>query len=150
MSAIALLGVFGAAIGSFVNVLAYRLPRRESLVKPRSRCPQLRHEDRALRQHPGRLVARCCAAAAATATRAISVRYPLVEALTAALFVAVGLKFGLEPELFPALAFAVTLVAAAATDLEHRIIPNRLMAPAAVAAVALWAVIDPSPAARRT
>ena len=92
---LAFLGAFGAAIGSFVNVLAYRLPRRESLVKPRSRCP-----------HCGTQIARydnipvvswlCCAAAAATARRAISVRYPLVEALTAALFVVVGLKIGLE------------------------------------------------------
>ena len=44
----------------------------------------------------------------------------------------------------PALAFTITLVAAAETDLEHRIIPNRLMAVSAVAAVVLWAIVDPS------
>jgi leader peptidase (prepilin peptidase)/N-methyltransferase len=59
------------------------------------------------------------------------------------LFVGIGLKIGLEETLLPALALTVTLVAAAETDLEHRIIPNRLMATSAVAAVALWAIVDP-------
>ena len=83
---IAFLGACGAAIGSFVNVLAYRLPRRESIVKPRSRCPscgtQIARYDNipvvswlVLRGH-----CRHCHAS-------ISVRYPLVEALTALLFV---------------------------------------------------------------
>jgi leader peptidase (prepilin peptidase)/N-methyltransferase len=139
---IAFLGAFGAAIGSFVNVLAYRLPRRESIVKPRSRCPhcetQIAGYDNipvvswlVLRGH-----CRHCDAS-------IPVRYPLVEALTALLFVGVGLKIGLEDTLIPALALTITLVAAAETDLEHRIIPNRLMATSAIAAVALWAIVDP-------
>jgi leader peptidase (prepilin peptidase)/N-methyltransferase len=54
-----------------------------------------------------------------------------------------GLKFGREAALAPALALAVTLVAAAATDLEERIIPNRLMAAAAVLALVLWTLADP-------
>jgi leader peptidase (prepilin peptidase)/N-methyltransferase len=143
MSAIALLGVFGAAIGSFLNVLAYRVPRRESIVLPRSKCAHCDVEIAPYDNIPliswivlrGRC-RRCHAR--------ISVRYPIVEALTAALFVAIGLDFGLEPELIPALVFAATLVAVAAIDLDHHIIPNRLTAPAAVAAVALWAVIDPA------
>jgi leader peptidase (prepilin peptidase) / N-methyltransferase len=73
----------------------------------------------------------------------IPVRYPLVEALTALLFVGVGLKIGLEDTLIPALALTITLVAAAETDLEHRIIPNRLMATSGIAAVVLWAIVDP-------
>jgi leader peptidase (prepilin peptidase)/N-methyltransferase len=73
----------------------------------------------------------------------ISLRYPLVEAVTAALFVLLGLKFGREAALWPALALAVTLVAAAATDLEQRIIPNRLMAAGAVLALVLWTLADP-------
>jgi leader peptidase (prepilin peptidase)/N-methyltransferase len=73
----------------------------------------------------------------------IPVRYPLVEALTALLFVGVGLKIGLKDTLVPALALTITLVAAAETDLEHRIIPNRLMATSAIAAVVLWAIVDP-------
>jgi leader peptidase (prepilin peptidase)/N-methyltransferase len=138
----AFLGAFGAAIGSFVNVLAYRLPRRESIVRPRSSCTACGKPIAAYDNVPVVswlvLRGRCrnCGAS-------ISIRYPVVEALTAALFVVVGLKVGIERELLPALALVLTLVAAAETDLEHKIIPNRLMAPAAVAAVALWAIADP-------
>jgi leader peptidase (prepilin peptidase)/N-methyltransferase len=138
---IAFLGAFGAAIGSFVNVLAYRLPRHESLVKPRSRCPQCKTQIAGYDNIPVvswmLLRGRCrhCRAP-------IPMRYPLVEALTALLFVAVGLRTGLEYTLLPALALTITLVAAAETDLEHHIIPNRLMATSAVAGVALWAIAD--------
>jgi leader peptidase (prepilin peptidase)/N-methyltransferase len=138
---IAFLGAFGAAIGSFVNVVAYRLPRRESLVKPRSRCPQCGTQIAGYDNVPVFswivLRGRCrhCKAP-------IPVRYPLVEALTALLFVVVGLRVGLEDTLLPALALSITLVAAAETDLEHHIIPNRLMASSAIAAVALWAIVD--------
>jgi leader peptidase (prepilin peptidase)/N-methyltransferase len=139
---LAFLGACGAAVGSFVNVLAYRLPRRESIVKPRSRCPHCETQIAGYDNIPVVswlvLRGRCrdCKAS-------ISVRYPLVEALTALLFVGVGLKIGLEDTLLPALALAVTLLAAAETDLEHRIIPNRLMAASAIAAIALWAIVDP-------
>ena len=136
------LGMCGAAFGSFVNVLAYRLPRRESVVKPRSRCPAcgttIRSRDNIPIVSWLLLRGRCrdCGVK-------ISLRYPLVEAVTAALFVVVGLKFGREAALWPALALAVILVAAAATDLEERIIPNRLMAAGAVLALVLWTVADP-------
>ena len=138
---IAFLGAFGAAIGSFVNVLAYRLPRHESLVKPRSRCPECKTQIAGYDNIPVvswmLLRGRCrhCRAP-------IPMRYPLVEALTALLFVAVGLRTGLEYTLLPALALTITLVAAAETDLEYHIIPNRLMATSAVAGVALWAIAD--------
>jgi len=140
---VAFLGAFGAAIGSFVNVLAYRMPRRESVVKPRSRCPQCNTQIAAYDNIPviSWLLLRGHCRHCGTS---IPVRYPLVEALTALLFVVVGLKIGLEDTLLPALAFTITLVAAAETDLEHRIIPNRLMAVSAVAAVVLWAIADPS------
>ena len=138
----AFLGAFGAAIGSFVNVLAYRLPRRESIVRPRSSCTTCGTTIAAYDNVPVIswivLRGRCRSCGAH-----ISVRYPIVEALTAALFVIVGLKIGIKPELLPALALVLTLVAAAETDLEKRIIPNRLMAPAAVAAVVAWAIVDP-------
>jgi leader peptidase (prepilin peptidase)/N-methyltransferase len=143
MSGIGLLGVFGAAIGSFLNVVAYRMPRRESLVFPRSRCSSCEAEIAPYDNIPVvswlLLRGRCrnCGVR-------ISVRYPLIEALTAGLFVVVGLEFGTEPELIPALVFTAVMIAVAAIDLEHKIIPNRITAPAAVAAVALWAVIDPS------
>jgi leader peptidase (prepilin peptidase) / N-methyltransferase len=138
----AFLGACGAAIGSFVNVLAYRLPRRESIVRPRSRCPVCGAGIAPYDNVPviswAMLGGRCRAC-----RTKIPARYPLVEALTAALFVVVGLRIGIEAELLPSLALVLTLVAAAETDFEHRIIPNRLMAPAALAAVGLWAVADP-------
>lgn len=138
-----LLGFCGAAFGSFVNVLAHRLPRRESIVKPRSRCPGCGTTIRSYDNIPIvswiLLRGRC-----RDCGMRISVRYPLVEAVTAALFVLLGLKFGREAALWPALALAVTLIAAAATDLEQRIIPNRLMAAAAVLALVLWTLADPS------
>jgi leader peptidase (prepilin peptidase)/N-methyltransferase len=137
------LGMCGAAFGSFVNVLAHRLPRRESLVKPRSRCPACGEPVRPWDNIPIvswlLLRGRCrdCG------TR-ISPRYILVEVVTAGLFVMLGVKLGREAALWPALALAVILVAAAATDLEERIIPNRLMAAGAVLALVLWTVADPS------
>jgi leader peptidase (prepilin peptidase)/N-methyltransferase len=138
-----LLGLCGAAFGSFVNVLAYRLPRRESIVKPRSRCPRCGTTIRSYDNIPIlswlALRGRC-----RDCGMGISIRYPLVEAVTAALFVLLGVKFGREAALWPALALAVTLVAAAATDLEERIIPNRLMAAAAVLGLVLWTLADPS------
>ena len=137
-----LLGMCGAAFGSFVNVLAYRLPRRESIVKPRSRCPgcgtMIRAHDNIPIVSWIMLRGRC-----RDCGMKISVRYPLVEAVTAALFVLLGVKFGREAALWPALALAVTLVAAAATDLEQRVIPNRLMAAGAGLALVLWTLADP-------
>jgi leader peptidase (prepilin peptidase)/N-methyltransferase len=138
-----LLGMCGAAFGSFVNVLAYRLPRRESIVKPRSRCPGCARTIRGRDNIPIAswllLRGRC-----RDCGMRIPLRYPLVEAVTAALFVVLGVKLGREAALWPALALAVILVAAAATDLEQRIIPNRLMAAGAVLALALWTIADPA------
>jgi leader peptidase (prepilin peptidase) / N-methyltransferase len=137
------LGMCGAAFGSFVNVLAYRLPRRESIVKPRSRCPGCETTIRARDNIPIvswlLLRGRC-----RDCNMSISVRYPLVEAVTAGLFLLLGVKFGREAALWPALALAVVLVAAAATDLEERIIPNRLMAAGALLALVLWTIADPA------
>ena len=62
-------GVFGAMIGSFLNVVAYRLPRNESLVRPGSHCPGCDTADQALRQRARALAGCCCAGAAATAAR---------------------------------------------------------------------------------
>src|SRR5687768_17048038 len=90
-----LLGLCGAAFGSFVNVLAYRLPRRESIVKPRSRCPVCGTTIRSYDNIPIfswlLLRGRC-----RECDVRIPVRYPLVELVTATLFVLLGVKFGRE------------------------------------------------------
>jgi leader peptidase (prepilin peptidase)/N-methyltransferase len=141
-AAIVIAALMGAVVGSFLNVVAYRLPRRESLVTPGSRCPACAVAIRPWHNVPVlswlALRGRCASCAAP-----ISARYPLVEAGTAALYVAVVLRFGSGVGLWLGLAFVTLLVPVALIDLDHRIIPNRLLAPAAVVAVAIAAVGAP-------
>jgi leader peptidase (prepilin peptidase) / N-methyltransferase len=127
--------VLGAAVGSFLNVVVYRLPRGESLVSPGSRCPSC---GTALRPYDNVPVVswlvlrgRCRSCDAP-----ISPRYPLVELLTALTFVAVALARGVDDDLVAELPFAAALIAVAAIDLEHRIIPNRILLPVAAYGVA--------------
>jgi leader peptidase (prepilin peptidase) / N-methyltransferase len=75
---------------------------------------------------------------------AIPLRYPLVELATALLFVGCVLKFGFSGRLAVALIFCAALVAITATDLEHRVIPNRIVVPTAVVVLALQTAVDPS------
>jgi leader peptidase (prepilin peptidase)/N-methyltransferase len=75
----------------------------------------------------------------------IPARYPLVEALTAALVVACIVAFGLTPEGLLAAAFCALLVVLSAIDVEHRIVPNRIVLPAAGVALVAHTAIDPSP-----
>jgi leader peptidase (prepilin peptidase)/N-methyltransferase len=136
------LALLGAMIGSFVNVVAYRLPRGESIVRPRSRCPGCGVQIAAYDNVPVVswivLSGRC-----RRCHGRISPQYPLVEALTAALFAAVALRTDMSAELWPGLVLMVLLVAVAAIDIEHRIVPNRLLLPAAATALVLWALVDP-------
>src|SRR5689334_22306954 len=87
-------GLLGLAVGSFVNVVIYRVPRDLSLLRPGSRCPGCAAPIRPWHNVPvaGWLVLRGRCARCRTA---ISARYPLVELLTAALFVAVAARFGM-------------------------------------------------------
>ena len=122
--------MLGAVVGSFLNVVIYRLPRGESLIAPGSRCPACAAAIAPYDNVPVvswlALRGRCrhCAAP-------ISTRYPLVEALTAATFVAVALTRGLDDDLLLEVPFAAVLIAVAGIDLEHRIVPNGILAPAA-------------------
>jgi leader peptidase (prepilin peptidase)/N-methyltransferase len=139
---LALFAPFGLIIGSFLNVVAYRLPRGESLVKPRSRCTSCGTEVRPIDNVPLLswlfLRGRCrhCG-------DRISARYPAVELVTALVFGAVVLARGVSTELLLTLPFAAMLIAVADIDLEHRIVPNRILAPMAVWAVAASAVVRP-------
>ena len=76
-------------------------------------------------------MAACCAGAAATAARRISPRYPLVELLTAAAFAAVVAVNGFDEDLLLELPFVAALIALAAIDLDHRLLPNRIVYPLA-------------------
>jgi leader peptidase (prepilin peptidase) / N-methyltransferase len=124
----AVCGLLGLAIGSFLNVVIYRVPRKESVVRPRSRCPgcgaQLAERDNIPVLSWVLLRGRC-----RTCGESISARYPLVELGTAGLFVAAGLRFGLDWALPAYLVFIAALVAVTFIDLEHYIIPNRVVYP---------------------
>ena len=121
-------GVFGLAVGSFLNVVIYRVPRKESVVRPRSRCPgcgtQLAERDNVPVVSWLLLRGKC-----RTCGEPISGRYPLVELLTGALFAAAALRFGADWVLPAYLVFFASLVAITFIDLEHYIIPNRIVYP---------------------
>jgi leader peptidase (prepilin peptidase)/N-methyltransferase len=136
-------GVFGAMIGSFLNVVVYRLPRRESLVRPASHCPSCGAGVKPYDNVPVLswllLRGRC-----RNCTSAISARYPLVEALVALLCVGVVLAGGSAATIVLSVAFILLLVPIALIDVEHRIIPNKLTALGAVLALTLGTALDPS------
>jgi leader peptidase (prepilin peptidase) / N-methyltransferase len=139
-AAIAVTGVLGATIGSFLNVVIHRLPAGESLVKPRSRCPGCERPIAPYDNVPVfswlALRGRCRGCG-----QPISARYPLVELLTALLFAAIALVRGLDADLLLELPFAAMLVAVAGIDLQHRIVPNRILLPVAVWGVAGAALV---------
>jgi leader peptidase (prepilin peptidase)/N-methyltransferase len=139
--AAAVAGAFGATIGSFLNVVAYRLPRAESLVHPGSRCPGCGTAIKVYDNVPvfGWLLLRGRCRSCRTA---ISPRYPIIEALTGALAVGVVLTKHSASAIALGLVLVVVLVPVALIDLEHRIIPNKITLPAAVAAVAIGAALD--------
>jgi leader peptidase (prepilin peptidase) / N-methyltransferase len=135
----------GLLFGSFATVVAHRLPRNESFVAGRSRCPHCRAMIAAYDNIPIvswlLLRGRCrdCDAA-------IPARYPLTELGMAVLFAAtvVILGTGDTTELALGLVFCALLVVITLTDLERRVIPNTALAAGAILAVALAAVGDPS------
>jgi leader peptidase (prepilin peptidase)/N-methyltransferase len=117
--------VFGLIFGSFLNVVIHRLPRGESLVSPRSRCPHCQHAISALENIPVIsyvvLRGRCRGCGAA-----ISLRYPAVELLTACVFAGVALRYGADPMTPVWCLFAAALIAAGIIDIDHRIIPDEI------------------------
>jgi leader peptidase (prepilin peptidase)/N-methyltransferase len=125
-------GLLGLAVGSFVNVVVHRVPRDESLVSPPSRCPSCRAPIRPWHNVPllGWLALRGrCADCGAP----ISPRYPLVEATTALLFVAVTVRLhdlGRLPAVPALLYFTALGVALALIDLDTKRLPNVLVLPA--------------------
>jgi leader peptidase (prepilin peptidase)/N-methyltransferase len=143
MEAVTFAGVLGAIVGSFLNVVSYRLPRHESLISPASHCPKCGAPVKPYDNIPILswllLRGRCRSCAAP-----ISPRYPLVEALTAALCVGAVLAHTSASGITLSVTLILLVVPAALIDLEHRIIPNRLTALGAVLALALGLALDPS------
>jgi leader peptidase (prepilin peptidase) / N-methyltransferase len=134
----------GLALGSFLNVVAARLPRRRSIVTPASAClecgTELAWRDNVPLISWVLLRGRCrhCG------TR-ISALYPGVELATALLVAACVLDFGLSGRMVVAAYFCAVLVAVTATDLTHRIIPNRIVVPAAAVILVAQTALEPSP-----
>ena len=133
----------GLAVGSFLNVVAARIPLRRSIVSPGSACmscstPLAWYDNVPLVSYV-LLRGRCrhCGAA-------ISWRYPAVEAAAGLLAAGCALKFGWSWEFAIAALFCAVLVAISATDLERRIIPNRIVLPAAAVLLAAQTLLHPS------
>jgi leader peptidase (prepilin peptidase)/N-methyltransferase len=135
--------VGGLCVGSFLNVVAFRLPRGESLVSPGSHCPGCGTPVRAYDNVPllgwMLLRGRC-----RSCGEPISPRYPIVEGVTALLAVAVVLVKSTPRDVVLGLVLVAVLVPVALIDLEEQIIPNKITLPAAVAAVAIGLLMAPS------
>jgi leader peptidase (prepilin peptidase) / N-methyltransferase len=143
MEAATFAGVLGTIVGSFLNVVAYRLPRHESLIKPASHCPRCGTPVKPYDNIPilsWLLLRGHCRSCAAP----ISPRYPLVEALTGALCVGAVLVHHSAAGIALSVVLILLVVPAALIDLEHRIIPNRITALGAVLALLIGLALDPA------
>jgi leader peptidase (prepilin peptidase)/N-methyltransferase len=134
----------GLALGSFLNVVAARVPLRRSVVSPPSACMACESAIAWYDNIPvfswfllrGRCRT-CCAS--------IPWKYPAVELATALLICACVLAFGLTAHAAVAAFFCAALVAVSVTDLERRIIPNRIVLPAAAVVLTAQTLLFPSP-----
>lgn len=135
--------LLGLIVGSFINVVIYRLPKGESLLWPRSRCPHCGRQIKAWDNIPlvsflflrGRC--RYC-------KEPIGWRYPVVELLTGLIFALCYYQFDWQPFLLIALYFAAVLLMVSFIDLEHQIIPNKIVFPAMIAGAVLKFGIQPT------
>jgi leader peptidase (prepilin peptidase) / N-methyltransferase len=134
----------GLALGSFLNVVAARVPLRRSLVSPGSACMTCGHEI-AWRDNIPVLSWLLLRGRCRSCSASIPWRYPAVELLSALLVAGSVWKFGLHPEALVAAFFCLALVAVSATDIEHGIIPNRIVLPAAAVVLVAQTAIHLSP-----
>jgi len=134
----------GLALGSFLNVVAARMPLHRSLVWPGSACMSCGHEIAWYDNIPLvswlALRGRC-----RSCGERIPFRYPLVELVTALLVAGCVWKFGPTADAALAAFFCLVLVVVSAIDLEHLIIPNRIVLPAAAVVLAANTALHPSP-----
>ena len=134
----------GLAIGSFLNVVAARVPRKRSIVSPGSACMSCGHELAWYENVPVfswlALRGKCKGCG-----ERIGAVYPAIELVTAVLIAACFLSFGWSGTAFVASFYCATLVTVSATDLSHRIVPNVVVLPAAVIVLVAMTVLHPSP-----
>jgi leader peptidase (prepilin peptidase) / N-methyltransferase len=128
--------LLGLAVGSFLNVVIWRVPRKLSVVRPPSHCPScevpIRPSDNVPLLSWARLRGKCrhCQAP-------IPVRYPFVEAGCGALFAAAAVRFGPSWALPAYLVLSAALLAISVIDLEHYIVPDRITAPLTIVSIPL-------------
>jgi leader peptidase (prepilin peptidase)/N-methyltransferase len=133
---------FGAIVGSFLNVCIYRLPRGASIVWPASRCPGCRRPLSWFENIP--LVSYLVLGGRCRTCRAsISIRYPIVEVLTAAMFALGWWYYGPSALLVSRLILGCALIVLFAIDLEHHLLPNAITLPAIVVGFALSFAAEP-------
>jgi leader peptidase (prepilin peptidase) / N-methyltransferase len=134
-------GLFGAVIGSFLNVVAHRVPIGESLVSPGSHCPGCGAPVRPYDNIPVvswlLLRGRC-----RNCGMRIAPRYPLVELATAIAFAAVVAVRGFDDDLILELPLVAALIALAAIDFDHRLLPNKIVYPLAAYGVIATLLVD--------
>ncbi len=135
--------LLGLVVGSFLNVVIHRVPLRRSVAWPASHCPHcgvaIRPRDNVPLLSYLLLRGRC-----RNCGGRISARYPAVEGITGLLFGSVAYEFGMGLALLPALVLICALIALASIDLEHRLLPNAIVGPAALAGLVLSIVADPA------
>ena len=134
--------IVGLCIGSFLNVVIWRVPRRENIMRPaRSYCPECDRQLSWWENIPiaswAFLLARCSAC-----KNPISGRYPLVEALTAMAAIASYIKFGVSPTGFAVFALTSALIAITFIDLDHKIIPNVISYPGMIFGLVLGVISE--------
>jgi leader peptidase (prepilin peptidase)/N-methyltransferase len=138
------MALFGLVIGSFLNVCIYRLPRDLSVVWPASRCTSCGREISWYENIPvlsyAVLRGRC-----RTCGEHISLMYPLIEILTAGVFVATYAAFGLSWLLPVRLLFGSAMIVLLVIDFEHQILPNEITIPGIVVGLAASFVAEPGP-----
>jgi leader peptidase (prepilin peptidase)/N-methyltransferase len=134
--------VFGLVIGSFLNVVIYRVPRHESLIRPASHCPRC---DAAIRWYDNlplvswiALRGRC-----RSCKNRISVRYPLVEGFVGASYGLAALRIGFDWPILLAWFVVAILVCLALIDLDHMIIPSIITLPAAAIGLGASIALEP-------
>jgi leader peptidase (prepilin peptidase) / N-methyltransferase len=128
--------LYGTAIGSFLNVVIYRVPAGKSIVRPSSACPSCGHSITARDNIPVfswlLLRGKC-----RNCSNPISIRYPLVELLTGAVWVGVALRFGWSWSLPGELVFVTGLIALAFIDLDHLKLPRVIVWPLGISVLLL-------------
>jgi leader peptidase (prepilin peptidase) / N-methyltransferase len=139
---VTVLSLLGLSVGSFLNVCVHRLPRRQSLVHPGSRCPHcgyvLRWYDNIPVVSYLLLRGRC-----RVCRESIAIRYPALELATLLLFLVHGAVFGWSALLVVRLLFACAMVVLFAIDLEHHLLPDVITLPGIVAGLLFSIVLPP-------